>query len=223
MATLTIQTTSTLTADTYLNHNNDHDNYGTEAHLNVGDNSGDQKRSILKFDFSALPIGAVISAVELDLYYYDAANADPVGRTYWAYRLTQRNWTETGASYNHYTGSSSWVTEGGDYTTTDGASHAVPAAAGWIDWDVLTQVQFAQASTGKVAHFLIRDGSETNIAIAKFYSSEYVTDTTKCPKLIITYTVVGWNHLKNGLAVTSNSKVNGVDTATGMTSVDGVV
>ncbi len=223
MATLTIQTTAALTADNYLTHGSATANNGSGTLIKVGDNPNDERRGILKFDFSALPTGSIISAAVLSLYYYDNTDGDPVGRTYWSYRVIQRDWTELGSSWNYYVGSTAWTAGGGDYTTTDGASVAVPAAVGWMAFDVLTQVQFAQSYTEKVAHLLIKDGTEDSDKKANFYSNNYVTDTTKCPKLVITYTVVGWNHIKNGVAVTSNSKVNGVDTVTAITSVDGVI
>ena len=217
MATLTIQPS---TADNHIRQNDSDTNNGVLTYLSIGDDSGDYRRSILKFDFSALVPGCTISEAKLYLYYYDKFN-DPVGRTYWAYRLTQRDWTETGSTWNRYATGLSWATAGGDYTATDGASAVVPAGYGWMNWTVTTQVQFAQASTGKVAHFLMKDNASVNNA-GIFYSNNYTTDTAKCPYLILTYTASGWAHAKNGVVALSNSKINGLVPATGVTSVDGI-
>jgi len=221
MATLTIQPSG---ADSCLFQNDPDANYGTSIAIYIGrgDNS-DKRREILKFDFSSLVAGCTISEAKLYLYYSGYLVSDPVGRTYWAYRLTQRSWTETGSSWNHYVGTTDWATAGGDYTATDGASAVVPAAAGWMSWTVTNQVTFAQAYTGKVAHFLMRDGTETSNKIGAFPSNNYTTNTALCPYLILTYTAAGWAHAKNGVVALSNSKINGLVAATGITSVDGII
>jgi len=221
MATLTIQPS---TADSSSFQNDPYTTWGGNSVLYVGRGSNsDKRRSILKFDFSALVPGCTISEAKLYLYYSGYLGATPNGRTYWAYRITQRNWTEADSSWYRYASGLSWATAGGDYTTTDGASAVVPASAGWMNWTVTTQVQFAQAYTGKVAHFLMRDGIETSASIGVFYSRDYTTNTTLCPYLILTYTAAGWAHAKNGVVALSNSKINGLVAATGITSVDGII
>jgi hypothetical protein len=190
--TLTIQPS---TIDNYLDENIQNNNYGTATYVRVGH----QFRGIFKFDFSSLPAGSTINTATLNLYYY-ANEDDPVGRTYWAYRLIQRNWTETGSNWGHYATSTHWASNGGDYTATDGASLAVPAGFGWMQWNVLAQVQFAQSYTDKVAHFIVKDGDEGSGKHANFYSREYTTDTSLCPKLILTYTAGSWTGEMDGVA-----------------------
>lgn len=182
------------TSDVQISQNNPTTNYnGIEPlweYANSGSGNTNSYRDILKFDFSALPAGATITAAELDLYYFNVLSNDAVGRTIQAYRLTQTAWTEAGATWNKYDGTNNWSTAGGDYTVTNGASSVVPASSGWMTWDVTTLAQYFQANTGKIAYFIIRDNDE-NIAPGRgcqFHSSEYVTDVTLCPKLIITYT-----------------------------------
>ncbi len=150
-------------------------------------------RSLLKFDFSALPTDAVISAATLELYYYLYSASDPVGRTYWVYELTQTGWVRTEATWNSYKTGSAWVAVGGDYTVTNGASLVVPASYGWMSWNVLALVQHFQSTHAEVAHFLIKDGTEgaspTEIDyLTRLYSYLYTVDPTLCPKLVITYT-----------------------------------
>ena len=184
------------TADNYLDFNNNTTNYGTQTYLYVGDNfyvGADRPyRSILKFNFSSLPVGATITNAQLYLYYYSASGTVS-GRTYSVYRLTQTGWTETGSSWKNYKSGSAWTTAGGDYTATGVSSATMPGSYGWVNWNVTAQVQYAQASVLDVAHFIIKDANESIglIIYALFYSNNYTTDPTLCPYLVITFTPAG--------------------------------
>jgi len=191
MAILTIQPSN---IDTYLYEGGKGTNFGLLTYVEVRIyNDGEEvktSRPILKFDFSALPANATITAATLNLYFYAHTIYDAAGRTYWAYELTQTEWVEAEATWNSYKTGSTWAAAGGDYTTTNGASVTVPAHPNWTTWDVLALVQHFQSTHANVAHFLIKDNSETGGAQydAEFYSREYIVNTTLCPKLIITYT-----------------------------------
>ena len=165
-------------------------NYGTAINISTNPRTSYRRRAILKFDLtSQIGAGSTVNSATLSLYYY-AYTGNPVGRTIWAYRLTQTAWTELGATWTKYDGTNSWAAAGGDYTTTNGASATVPAAAGWMAWTVTTQIQTAIDSVGRIAHFLMRDGTESGSTDyqAHFYSRDYAVDTTKRPKLYVDWT-----------------------------------
>lgn len=179
-------------ADNCLNETAPNQNYGTLTYIMLGSYENLRRRGIDKFDFSAdIPAGATINSATFSLYYY-GNYVDPVGRTYWAYKLTRTDWTELGSTWNKYDGTNNWTTAGGDYVTSDpaGGSAVVPATFGWMNWDVQAIVQDAVDNVGRVAHFLIRDETEGAGAnfISYFYSKEYTTDTSLRPKLYIDYT-----------------------------------
>jgi len=184
--TLTIQPS---TADTSLQEGSPNTNHGTEDSLLVFSYATLSYRPILKFDFSALPDNATITGTDLDLYYYAKVDGDPVGRTYYAAYMNQTGWVETGATWNNYKTGSAWAVAGGDPGNV-GSSVVVPASYGWMSWDVLSMVQYFQ-SHGKIGYFIIFDSVETGTADkgAVFWSNNYTTDTSLCPKLVITYTV----------------------------------
>jgi len=179
------------TADTYMASAGPNNNYGSGALLTVDCLTGSLMHSLLKFDLTAqIPAGAIINSATLSLYYYLYFTGDPKGRTYWAYRVTQTAWTEYGATWNKYDGTNDWTAPGGDYTTTDGASVVMPSSYGWVVWTVTAQVQTAIDSVGRIAHFLLRDDTEGGAQKqARFYSDQYVTDTTKRPKLYVDWFV----------------------------------
>jgi len=194
-STLTIQPSD---IDNGLVQNNPNRNYGASVSLVIRAWADNLAHSVLKFDFSALPDGAVISAATLSLYQ-NWTNA--AGRTFWAYELTQTGWTETKSTWNaaydanldgvQDAGDIFWATAGGDYTTTDGASQTVPAVNNWINWDVVALVKHFQSAHGEVAHFLLKDGVETEIddIEGNCCSNNYTTNLTLRPKLVITYTI----------------------------------
>ncbi len=184
MPTLTIQPSD---IDTYLNSGDPPGNYGGVTYLKVYAQADEISRSILKFDFSALPDGAFISAATLSLYYYSNNALDPVGRIYWAYEVVQTEFVELEATWNRYKIDNNWTAPGGDYTITNGASIVMPAGYGWVSWNVLALVQHFQSVHAEIAYLLIKDETEAANREARFYSNNYVDDTTLCPKLIIAY------------------------------------
>jgi len=149
------------------------------------------RRTLIKFDFSALPDNAVISAGTLSLYYFEI-DGGPIGRTYWVNELTQIGWVETQVTWNNYKTGSAWANAGGDYVTNNGASIIVPASyPAWVEWNVLALVQHFQSVHDKIGHFLIRDGSEDNnpYKTGFFVSKDYTGNPTLKPILTITYTL----------------------------------
>lgn len=154
--------------------------------------TGAIQRDVLRFDFSSLPEGAVISAATVQMSYYGHGADDPVGKTVWIYEITQTGWVEAEVCWNHYAGTTHWATAGGDYTVINGASNTIPAThPNWISWDVLALVQHFQSVHSEVANFLLRWGDEAPAVdyIAQFRGRAYTTDLTLRPKLLITYTV----------------------------------
>ncbi len=191
MGTLIIQPS---TIDNYLTSFGPDSNRGSLTSININSRSTVIERGLLKFDFSAIPEpdNTTIDSAILSLFYV-ARTLDPVGRTYWAYRLTEIGWTELGSTWNDYDGVNNWATAGGDFTTTDGASAVVPASLDtWMNWTVTDQVQYALDNTNSIAHFLIKDGTETTPANkrALFYSREKVGFDAFRPKLVITFTTI---------------------------------
>jgi hypothetical protein len=184
--------------DNYLSLGAPDTNNGASTRVYVNVQSNSISRTLLKFDFSALPDGVTISAATLSLYQ-DSTSAE--GKTFCIYELTQTGWTELKSTWNaaydadldgvEDSGDIFWATAGGDYTTNNGASQTVPAVNNWMVWDVLALVEHFQSAHGKVAHFLLRDETENQSETfeARFISRSYTTDTSLRPKLVVTYTV----------------------------------
>jgi len=85
--------------DTYIEENHPNDDYGTAIVGKVKGRTGDNKRSLSRFDLSAIPSGSnVLSAL---VYFYNTkSDNDPVT----IHRITE-DWTESGATWNNSAGS----------------------------------------------------------------------------------------------------------------------
>lgn len=164
-------------------------NMGTDVDLMLYDHPTQQYRALLRFDFSALPAGAVISAASLELYYWYKSGT-PAGHNAYCYEVTQTGWVETESTWNRYKALTNWATAGGDFTTEAGAVAVFPADFGWMEWDVLNLVKHFQSTHAEIANFIMLM-NESSAANPYFHSNNYVTDTSLCPKLTITYTAPG--------------------------------
>lgn len=186
--TLTIQPS---TKDTYCDEFDPTSNYGSRAYLNIYDRKLYTIRSLLEFSLSGLPAGAILESASFMLRYYAKSGTDPSGKTVWAYKLSQVDWVELEATWNRYKALTNWTTAGGDYVTSSpaGGSTTLPASYDWMTWNVLAIVLDAIAG-GIAAEFLVRFGTEkldTGYSLGTFYSKDYTTDTSLCPKLVIVY------------------------------------
>lgn len=188
--TLTIQPSA---KDTYLAEPSPTSNYGADEYLYLADSIGYTRRPILEFDISELPVGATLTSAVLQLYYYTYSGDNPTGKTVWAYKLTRTDWVELEATWNIYKTGSNWTTSGGDYVTSgpSGGSTTFPAGYDWLAWSVLDIVQ--DAYDGSVAaEFLVKFETEqlaSGWSGLSFRSTDYTTDPTKQPKLVIDYAV----------------------------------
>lgn len=182
--------------DNYMRIESPDDNQGAQTELIVGrESGGNSYRALAEFPIiwgTDIPVDAEITSATLQLYYYwyDWGD-DPAGRSYSAARLLRLDWSELDSSWNSYDTGLPWTTAGAgsvvtDYTTTGVASATVPSSYGWMSWNVLSQVQWAQTSSVDAA-FRIYDSVETSGSSAFFYSKEYA-DPAYRPRLVIQYT-----------------------------------
>jgi hypothetical protein len=165
--------------------------YGDGETLTIIDRDGYIERSILEFDLSSMPYGATIISAVLYIYYYGNNGWSPEGETVYAYKLTRTDWVEAQATWNSYKTGSAWTTPGSDYVTSNpsGGSAVMPGAFGWVSFNVLAIVNDAITNSNP-AEFLCKYETESgDRREAYFHSNGYTTDTSKCPKLVITYTI----------------------------------
>jgi hypothetical protein len=215
------------TKDNYIDKLYPTTNYGTSQSLKVGEPaSGYPQRGLLEFAISwgtTIPSGAVITDAILYMYYGGVGgDNNPVGRTIRVQRMLRLTWSETTSNWNSYKSGSSWTTAGcgssaSDYTTSGQASAVVGAGAGWMYWNILTQVQWAQTNGVNVAVRAV-DSSETSPYFASFSSIE--GNSALRPYLYITY--IAAPTVTTGIAtdvLNTSATLGGTITSTGGSSV----
>ena len=112
-------------------------NHANVAEPYIGDGSAasghDAYRVLMKFDLSSIPIGSVITDAEIQLYQtnWNSVNSgDCCFVTQVDVHRLLRDWTEGGATWNTYDGSSGWTTAGAGSVGNDIYGH--PSARGYM-------------------------------------------------------------------------------------------
>ncbi len=185
--TLVLQPDAADGLDTTVVSNNPTTNNGTQAWVRVGMFSNNVQRTLIKFDLTTLPDGAVLSAATLSLNLYDDDAIQ--GDTIRVYRQ-QRAWVETEATWNIYSTGNSWSTAGGfhadDCEQTDiGSIVLTDAEAGGFKDISLTPVSKAALDLGN--GWLIKGDTETNDRYG-YRSSDWTTPAER-PVFTVAYTV----------------------------------
>ena len=133
-------------------------------------------RSLIEFDLSSTTQTSVISAT-MQLYCYEyIATSSP---TIYANRITD-SWTEETVS---------WITHENSYTTDNNTSQTGSLAIGWVTWDITDIVNdWLDPSNGinnyglmLMTDYITDPPGNRNF----FYSSDYTSDLSLRPKLIL--------------------------------------
>ncbi len=179
-------------------------NYGVQTYFYIGEFSisADTIRTLMQFDFSAIPANATVISATLSIYLFQDVATE--GDTYRVYRLL-KEWDEGnglgGASHtgdvtwnNRKTGVA-WTASGGfdaaDCEQNDIGSLVVGAAEplnNWLDF-TLTPAKVEDWIDGTLTNngMLFKSDNENNDAYG-FRSSQYGADPSLQPKLFIEYT-----------------------------------
>lgn len=151
-------------------------NFGNETYSWVGDFSGTITRLYIQFNLSSVPVNARIVDADLLLYQYFT-----FGGSDFTIELLKINnsWDESTISWDLQ------PTRSSDPIIT---SSITAGATTWNSWDIDDLVQ--GWLDGGIANYgaNLKDTHETSgNTMAYFYTSDYTIDTTKRPKLVISY------------------------------------
>ena len=151
-------------------------NFGNENYSWVGDFSGTITRLYIQFNLSSVPVNARIVDADLLLYQYFT-----FGGSDFTIELLKINnsWDESTISWDLQ------PTRSSDPIIT---SSITAGATTWNSWDIDDLVQ--SWLDGGIANYgaNLKDTHETSgNTMAYFYTSDYTIDTTKRPKLVISY------------------------------------
>ncbi len=188
---------------------NDYDNVAPNANLGGTDNletffgeGEEHRRSLMRWNLSALPGDAAIIGASLELYRHEGNPENAMQVT--LYRLT-RNWTEgtgwdfqpgsgyvpDGATWTLASPGTAWTTPGGDFDATVVGQTTLPAGMGngWVSLDATAAVR-AWAEGGLPNYGLLLRPLNGDYTYHYYYSRNHGTPNQR-PRLVVTYTVGG--------------------------------
>lgn len=202
MTTLTLQPDPTAGIDTYTIESNPTTVQTTNVALTVRSLAANRRISLLKFDVSSIPADSTINSATLTLWTAAstgvtitlnnilAANSAWIEGATWDYAVPSTiRWAgDTGADGGTDAGCS---VSGTDFSATQlGAFTNVNAEAADTQYDIaLTPAQVALWLTANYGFIMRVTAGATSVN--SFRSSDYTTDATKRPKLVVDYTLAG--------------------------------
>jgi uncharacterized repeat protein (TIGR01451 family) len=97
-------------------------------------------------------------------------------------------WSEAGATWRTYDGSSNWTSQGGDYDpAVIGSASLTGTVNVWKQWNVTSLVQGWVNGSYPNQGMLLESPPRSGNNDRQFYSSDYLADPTLRPKLTIVY------------------------------------
>ena len=152
-------------------------NYGTWNKLYVGTASVSYYyRAYLQFDLSTIPADARITDADLKLYQYNSIGS---GNFQIGLHKVTSNWEENTITCNLQPNSSSEV---------EALRTVYTGSTTWRSWDIDDLVQGWLDGSITNQGMLLKSTDETLSSIGVyFYSSDYTTDASERPKLVISY------------------------------------
>jgi hypothetical protein len=96
-----------------------------------GGYSGWESDGLIKFDISSISTGSIIQSATLNIFYFDWATSDPVGRSLKIYRITS-SWNENTVAWSNQP----------SYASQSTSSSTIPSQKNvWMTWNVKDDVQ----------------------------------------------------------------------------------
>ncbi len=183
-------------SDTYLNINDENNVSGTTINtytwpVNMVANAG-----IIKWNLSSIPSSATIQSAKLYLYLVDSGgdstytvsvhkiiNHDPVLGSCNGYTYDGTNsWTANSQCYNNIPLAQADISTAED-------SQDIGTDVGYKVWDITNMVKDWVSNPATNYGVLINSDSQASQDSYRYFASSEYSDSTKRPKLVITYTV----------------------------------
>ena len=146
---------------------------GGENYLYHGQWGSCYNRTLIQWDLSVIPAGAIIISAEMQLYceaFYGSQSGEPV------YNLIEESWDEQNVTYNNQP----------DYSSVIAAIGYWPDADEWYSLDVTEFVLAWFSGSEENYGICCLSQNTTGTCDPGFWSSNYSNGTLR-PKLVVTY------------------------------------
>ncbi|MBO8131425.1 MAG: DNRLRE domain-containing protein [Candidatus Marinimicrobia bacterium] len=169
-------------------------NFNSYSQLRIGRQDGwPWKRSLVKFDLSAIPEDAEITSAKIMLYFYGAYGRNKISRYVKCHQVL-KPWAEEYATWYNYGPGPTWNTPGVGFDNVDAKSqpedcHFWYKDYGWKVYYITNLVRrwvSGEAENYGVIFWAVDEDDYTNGDEKRCYSSEYTGDVNKRPKLVVT-------------------------------------
>ncbi|MHB8793750.1 MAG: DNRLRE domain-containing protein [Thermoleophilia bacterium] len=195
---VTIQPSPSQGQETWISNSGASLNNGAATDLVVGNHnaSSDNRRSLLKFDLSGIPVGSTVNSATMSLYQHaqEDTSTPQLGIYFatrsWAEGTGNGSSTADGATWNTHDGINSWSTGGGDFYATAQATATAPdSTSAWLDFEITGLAQnWVDGSISNEGMFVKKSGENPAVRDFKtFYSSDYEGDPSLRPRLVVEY------------------------------------
>lgn len=173
--------------ETWINFYDPNLNFGSDTKLLVLGGSGNAK-ALVRFDLSSIPAGAVISSATLSLYNHSHQADINCGTV--SVNPVSKPWAENQATWNVSSSGVNWATAGmqagADYATDLDTTITIDTAINvWRNFDVTAMVSRWTSGAAGNNGFVIRSAAWG--VKPHFYSSDYLSDPTLRPKLVVKF------------------------------------
>jgi hypothetical protein len=187
---------------------NDQYNYGADTIITISNSTTIPKRILIEFDLSTIPSYSVIEIATFHMYKHAGAggiatltihsiintwcegsglsqpNSNSVNGTSWLERWYDNNANDGNDPWNE--NDPDWANKGGDYNQNVEATSTVGNFDQWVNWTITDLVQkWVNGSIPNNGFFIFND----LIAGKEFCSSDYASNISRRPKIIINCTI----------------------------------
>jgi len=177
------------TADASVEEGNPSTNYGGGTGLYSRKSTGNNKYAFVKFDFSAIPAGSLITSATAYFYHYYNYPTDGGLTDAGIYELDDDSWVESAVTWSNKPAEGSLL----DSIDCNGVKHL------WRGWDVTSYVNSQIGSADSIVSFCLRPETLDGSTICSYVKSREEVTASSQPYVSVTW-IAGESNAPAGIS-----------------------